>query len=75
MSWIQTTLREIWGLFVDDGVFAAAIVLWLAVVWLLARFYPVLAPWAGWVIFGGLAVILVESLLRYARKQARKMRE
>jgi hypothetical protein len=33
MSWIKTVLREVFGLFVDDGSFAIAILAWLLLVW------------------------------------------
>ena len=32
MKWLKNILREIFGLFVDDGTFALAILIWLAVV-------------------------------------------
>jgi uncharacterized membrane protein len=59
--------REIYGLFVDDGSFALAILLWLGVVWLLC---PRLAAteWQGVIQFGGLALILIESAARRARR-------
>ena len=34
MHWIKTILGELYGLFVDDGAFALAIVVWLAVAFL-----------------------------------------
>lgn len=67
MNALRTVLREIVGLFVDDGSFALAILLWLALVWFLIR--PLQLPWAGGIIlFLGLAAILVESVARFARK-------
>jgi hypothetical protein len=70
MSWLKTIIREILGLFVDDGSFALAILVWLAIVWLLVRHLklPVLGEV---VLFGGLAVILSESTVRFARKALR----
>ena len=39
MLWLRSILTEIWGLFVDDGRFALAILVWLAACWLvLPRF-------------------------------------
>jgi uncharacterized membrane protein len=49
--------NELWGLFVDDGVFAGAIVVWLAAGW---RVLPRL----------GLPAILVFGALRAARKRS-----
>jgi hypothetical protein len=55
--------REVWHLFVDDGVFAAAIVAWPVVVWLLRVQTWLPAGWAGGLLFGGLALILVTSAI------------
>lgn len=63
MGWIKSVAREVYGLFVDDVSFAVAIVVWLAIA-------GVALPhtrWAGPVLFAGLAGILVESVLRFAR--------
>lgn len=60
---------EAWGLFVDDGLFAGAILLWLVVGGLaLPRFgLPSFLP--GPLLFAGLAVILVAGGLRACRKR------
>ncbi len=34
MRWIVTIVREIFGLFVDDGSFALAVLAWIGLVWL-----------------------------------------
>lgn len=61
-------LRKGFSLLVDDGRLAAATVAWL----LLARaVLPRLASgskWGGPILFAGLAVILVESTIRRARR-------
>ena len=58
---------ELWGLFVDDGAFAGAIVVWLLVGW---RVLPNLGL-RGWLpavlLFAGLAAILALGALRAAR--------
>ena len=70
MKWLRSIAREVWGLFVDDGSFAAAIVVWLALaVVVLPR---VAARWAGPVWFVGLAAILIESVLRFTRKRRKE---
>jgi hypothetical protein len=70
MNALKTILHEILGLFVDDGSFALAILLWLALVWFLVR--PLQLPAAGGIVlFLGLAAILVESVTRFARKPRR----
>ena len=68
MQWFRTIFHEIFGLFVEDGSFAIAILVWLAIVWLLLPHLGVFSRWNGLILFAGLACILVESTLRYARK-------
>ena len=71
MSWLKSIAQEIFGLFVDDGSFAIAVLFWLAVVILvLPRFAPG-ARWEGPTFFVGLAVILVESVLRFSRRRTK----
>lgn len=67
MGWIRTVMRELFGLFVDDGSFAVAILAWLLLVWLGLRF-GVGAGWAGLIMVAGLALILLESAVRRARR-------
>jgi hypothetical protein len=69
VKWLRSIAREVWGLFVDDGSFAAAIVVWLAVAVLVLP--QVAAGWAGPVWFVGLAAILVESVLRAGRRRTK----
>jgi hypothetical protein len=68
MKLLKRIFDEAVGLFVDDGAFAGAILIWLAVVAALVRFAPGAEAWAGPVLFVGLAGILVESAVRRARK-------
>lgn len=67
MGWLRTIGREVWGLFVDDGSLAVAILVWVGVTWMAERWMGQWSGGMGVVLFGGLAVILVESLLRFAR--------
>ena len=61
-------MAQIFGLFVDDGRFAAGIVLWVGAVWL-ARVYLGLQPaWSALALFTGLAFILVASAARRCRR-------
>jgi hypothetical protein len=66
MQWIRTILEEIYGLFVDDGLFAVVIVLWLAIAFVVLPMFvgPALQ---GGLLIGGLLVALAESVLRKAR--------
>jgi len=68
MNWLRTVLTELWGLFVDDGRYALAIVVWLLLAW---RALPLLGFGSGWNAFvfaAGLLAILVESAIRRARR-------
>ncbi len=65
-------LRAIWGeavgLFIDDGRFAAFILAWLVfAVLALPRLLPH-SPAAPLLLFAGLALILVDSAVRRARR-------
>lgn len=67
MKWLRTMLSELWGLFVDDGRYALAIVAWLLLAWLAL---PLLRLGSGRnaAIFAvGLLAILAESVLRRSR--------
>lgn len=68
MSWLRTAFAELWGLFVDDGRYALAIVAWLLLAW---RALPLLGLDGGWnapILAAGLLAILAESVLRRARR-------
>jgi len=69
MNWLKNIFREIFGLFVDDGSFALAILLWLAVVrWATPRL-NIPSGITGVLLFTGLALILAESTTRYSRRK------
>ena len=63
--------REVWGLFVDDGSFAAGIVVWLGVVLLGFTRLAGSVRWGGVALFAGLVLVLIENVLRYARKSGK----
>ena len=69
MRWIRSVAREVWGLFVEDGSFAMAIVVWLMVVLLGVRRTAWGMRWGGVVLFAGLGLVLIENVLRYTRRQ------
>lgn len=60
MSW----LRKLWGLFVDDGAYALAIVLWLLAAWWLLPLLRLAATWNAVVLAAGLLTILVGGVRR-----------
>ena len=68
MRWYRSIAREVVGLFVDDGSFAIAILVWLALVVVVLPRLAAGARWAGPALFAGLAAILIESVLRFARR-------
>lgn len=68
MNGLRTMLSELWGLFVDDGRYAFAIVAWLLLAWLALPLLHLGGGWNAVVFAAGLLVILVESVLRRARR-------
>ena len=68
MSWVKSVAHEVWGLFVEDGSFAAAILAWVVLAGVgLPRVAA--ASWTGPALFAGLALVLIESVVRFARKR------
>lgn len=74
MHWLKTIFREIVGLFVDDGSFALAILLWLGILWLIFPRLNLPSEWKCLILLAGLVLILVESTTRYARKSIARRR-
>jgi hypothetical protein len=71
VNWLKSIVREVFGLFVEDGSFAAAILVWVvAAGFVLPRMAPA-ARWGGPALFSGLAVILIESVLRFSRRRTK----
>lgn len=68
MQWIRGIVKEIFGLFVDDGHFAIAIIVWLGVIWFLSLYILVGIAWSGAVLFAGLGLILLRSAIVRARQ-------
>ena len=58
MDALKTILRELVGLFVDDVGFAAAIVGWIILAWLLSPFVLPPSPWGAILLFAGPCAIL-----------------
>jgi len=71
MSWIAGAARELIGLFVEDGSLAVAVLVWVAVAVLVFPLLPIDRGWLTLAVFAGLAFILVENLLRAARRRRR----
>ena len=60
MSW----LRKLWGLFVDDGYLALAIVAWLLLAWWALPLLGLADGWKALAFAVGLLAILVGGVLR-----------
>jgi len=67
MRSLAAALKEIAGLFVDDGSLVLMVLGWLGLSAALAHFAP--ACWDGVVLFLGLAVLLVENARRASRRR------
>jgi hypothetical protein len=61
-------MAELLGLFVDDGRLAIAILMWVAFCGLVLQRLPLPRRWSAPMLFAGLIVILVESVVRRARR-------
>ncbi len=68
MRGLKTIRDEFIGLFVDDRLFAIAILVWLALVWLIFTHTDFAPAWRAIALFAGLAVIFLESATRAARR-------
>jgi len=68
MKMLSTIARELFGLFVDDGSLAQAIVVLLAVIALLAREEFIDISYVAVLLVAGSIIVLVENVVRSARK-------
>ncbi|MGN6097320.1 MAG: hypothetical protein ACTHP8_13900 [Bosea sp. (in: a-proteobacteria)] len=68
MRWIRTVVRELFGLFVDDGSFAVAIIVWIGALRLLSLSVLRDTAWSGTLLFAGLGLILLASTIRRSHK-------
>jgi hypothetical protein len=71
MKWLKAICREILGLFVDDGSFAVAILLWLGVVWFISRHMGPGSVWSAVTLPAGIVLILIESAVRFKKRKSR----
>ena len=67
MGWIRSIVHEIYGLFVDDGSFALALLVWMIVACAGSRLLHA-GRWGGPVLVAGLVALLAENALRASRK-------
>ncbi len=71
MKWLAAAAREIAGLFVEDAGFALGILAWVALAAFVLRELPVGGSWRAAIFLAGCLALLVESVLRAARKRGR----
>jgi hypothetical protein len=71
VNWLRSIAREVLGLFVDDGSFAIAILVWAAFVGALLEHAVGHPNWTGPALFSGLACILIESVVRFSRRRSK----
>lgn len=69
MSRVVEILREIVGLFIDDGSLAIAILVWVAIVALLLPALGLPEVWRAILLFVGCVVILIENVARSVRRR------
>ena len=61
-----TVLKELWGLFVDDGSLALALIIWVAICGFGLARVAIPAAWDAPLLFVGCLVILVFNVMRSA---------
>ena len=64
MRGVLTIARHLLGLFVDDGAFALAILVWLAAAASLSLYGGLAPVWRGPLLFAGLAGLFAAACLR-----------
>jgi hypothetical protein len=65
---IARILRELLGLFVDDGSLAIAVLAWVAIIAFILPAADVGESWRALLLFLGCIAILIENLIRSARR-------
>jgi hypothetical protein len=74
MTRLIAILRELLGLFVDDGSLALAILAWVGIVALALPALGLPGNWRAVALFLGCALILAENLARSARRSPAQRR-
>jgi hypothetical protein len=68
MSQLTKILREIFGLFVDDGSLAIAILVWIGIVAVALPALGITDVWRAGILFIGSIAILIENVVRSVRR-------
>lgn len=68
MNVLRTILLEIWGLFVEDWTFTMGMVIAIAIAIFVFPYIGLAPEWRGVTLFAILAFVLLENVLRSARR-------
>jgi len=71
MTCLKAILREILGLFMDDGSFAFFVLAWVGLTVFLLPYFGLALRWRGVILFAGLAMILFASAVRFSRQRGK----
>ena len=69
MKVVWTALQEVFGLFVEDGSLAVALLIWIGVATLVLSRWPGGAAWRAPLLCLGVMAILLENVWRSARRK------
>jgi hypothetical protein len=69
MASLKTIVKELWGLFVDDGSLALALIIWVAACGIGLPYLPIAA--AAPILFLGCLAILIVNVAQTARRKRR----
>ncbi|HXM17760.1 MAG TPA: hypothetical protein VN934_03010 [Candidatus Tumulicola sp.] len=64
MTWLASGLKQVYGLFVDDGWLSLAVCIWLLIAWFVLPHFVTSASTRPIVLFVGLALLLADSVRR-----------
>jgi hypothetical protein len=70
MTWLTNGLRQIYGLFVDDGALSLAICIWLLIAWFVLPNVVSSTIVRPFVLFVVLAALLIDSVRRGSSGEA-----
>lgn len=71
MTWLIGGLKQVYGLFVDDGALSLAICVWLLIVWAALPHVVANDSARPIVLFVGLAALLLDSVRRASIRNSR----